>query len=415
VPEPPATDRSASSPVPARGGVTAGPEERAEPLVAPPARELVVDVDGIRGLKADYEQLYRVAGSPVPFALQEWHLAWCSHFLNRNPLIPEHPLFCVLREADGECVAIVPLILTRRRLGPLKVATVALVGSDPALTEIRNPLIKPGYERLAVRAVHEALAEIPDWDWIQWDRISEPMAEALNRETRPDWYGVSEDCILDLPSSWEEFRAGLRRNVRESVRHCYNSLRREGHAFEMVVAQHPAQVYPALERFLELHTMRAGMAWGPKHANMFAGRPARDFLHDVCTRLAARDALRIFQLKVGSEIVASRIGFVTGDNIYLYYSGFDPAWARYSVMTTTLAETFRYAITHGLRTVNLSLTAEQSKTRWRPRILKFHSALVHRKLLRSRIVSAAYRVAISGQGPSARMLSAIFWPHREWD
>jgi len=415
VPEPSATDRGASLSPPAPASGLTGEEPSLESPVAPLARSLVTDLDGIRALKDAYESLNRATGNHLPFALQEWHLAWCEHFLNRSPLIRERPLFCVLRAGDGECVAIVPLILARRRVGPLKVATVSLVGADPALTEIRNPLIKPGYERPAVRAVHETLAEIPDWDWIQWDRISEPLAEALNREATAYWYGVTEDCILDLPASWDEFRAGLKRNARESLRHCYNSLRRDGHEFELVVAQRPAEVHEAVERFLALHAMRAAMAWGPKHVNLFAGRPAREFLFDVCASFAARDALRVFQLRIGNSIVASRIGFIAGHSVYLYYSGFNPAWSRYSVMTTTQAEAFRYAIAHGIKSVNLSLTAEQSKVRWRPRVVRFKSALVHRKLLRSRIVSAAYRAAVTRRGPTARILSAVFWPHRDWE
>jgi CelD/BcsL family acetyltransferase involved in cellulose biosynthesis len=129
----------------------------------------------------------------------------------------------------------------------------------------------------------------------------------------------------------------------------------------------------------------------------------------------ARDAVRVFQLKIGPEIVASRVGFVVGDSVHLYYSGFDPAWARYSVMTTTVAEAFKYAIAHGLTTVNLSLTGEQSKLRWRPRLVEFHSALVHREALSSRIVCTAYRVAMSSNGASARLLKSLFWLHRDWN
>lgn len=377
--------------------------------------DLIVDVEGIRALEPDYEHLYRISGNTLPYARQEWHLAWCEHFLNRNPLIPEHPRFIVVRTLGGECVAIVPLILTRRRVGPVKVATVALIGADPGLTEIRNPLVKPGYERLAVRAVLESLSEVPDWDWIQWDRVSDAMAEALNQETTPHWYEVIDDCVVDLPESWQKLRAGLNRNARRSLRHCYNSLRNDGHAFEVVVAQDPAQIRGALDRFLELHALRAGTAWGRKRKrdNAFTGPASREFLYDVCARLAARDAVRIFQLKIGAIIVAAQIGFIVGDSMYLYHSGFDPAWARYAVMTTTVAEAFKYAIVHGLKTISLSLTLVPSKSRWRPRAVKYHSGLVHRKLLRSRIVSTAYRVA-SRPGSSARMLSGIFWPRREW-
>src|SRR5437764_14631272 len=31
--------------------------------------------------------------------------------------------------------------------------------------------------------------------------------------------------------------------------------------------------------------------------------------------------------------ISSRIGFQSNDQIYLYYSGYDPSWSKYSVMT----------------------------------------------------------------------------------
>jgi CelD/BcsL family acetyltransferase involved in cellulose biosynthesis len=406
------TERSVSAPSALAGA--ASPEPNYEPNVDTLTRDIITDLDGIRGLSADYEQLYRSTANSLPFALQEWHLAWCEHFLNHSRLIQDQPFFCVLRAADCGCAAILPLIYSRRRIGPLGVATVSLVGADPALTEIRNPLIKPGYERPAVRAAHAGLAELPGWDWIQWDRVSDSVAEALNLETTPHWYGSCEDCILDLPASWEELRTGLKRNARESLRHCYNSLRRDGHAFELVVTQQPAEVPRALDQFLKLHAMRADMLRSPIQ-NRFTGPRARAFLYDVCTRLAMHNALRIFQLRIAEATVASRIGLVVGDSIYLlHYSGFDPAWARYSVMTTTLAESLKYAIASGIKSVNLSVTANQAKAFWQPRRITFRSALVHRKALSSRILSAAYRLTMR-QGLQGNMLKAISGPRRGRD
>lgn len=413
--EPTVAKRRATSTAEARAPLSVAEHDSIESPFLELTTEIITTVEGIRALKPDYEHLYQVTGNTLPFARHEWHLAWCEHFLNRSPLVRESPRFCVLRSRSGACVALVPLILTRRRLGPLRVATLALIGADPALTEIRQPLVTPGYEQLTVRAVQQSLSEVPDWDWIQWSGLSEPMAEALTRESTPRWYDVSEDYILDLPSSWEEFRGGLKRNIRESLRHCYNSLKRDGHGFELVVARDRQDVQRALQRFLELHALRAKMASGARHPDYFAGRAVQEFLYDVCGRLAARDAVRVFQLKIGTEIVASRVGFAIGDSIYLYYSGFDPAWARYSVMTTTLAEVIRYAIGQGFKTVNLSLTPEQSKLRWNPRLVGLHSALVQREVLRSRIVCRAYRLAITQRGPSARILKSVFWVHRHWD
>ena len=380
----------------------------------PTSVELVVEVEGIRALTPEYEHLYRITANTLPFARQEWSLAWCEHLLSRTRRSWQQPLFCVVRKDDGGCAAIVPFILTRRRIGPLEVTAVALVGADPALTEIRNPLVEPGYERSTVRAVHDRLAMIPGWDWIQWSGVSKALAAALALEATPQWYQTLDDYVLDLPTGWSEFRASRGRNVRESLRHCYNSLRRAGHQFEFVVARDRVEVRWALYRFLQLHTLRASMPWGPKHADHFANPSAAAFLYEVCDRLAERDVVRVFQLRIAGEVVASRIGFVTGDSLYLYYSGFDPAWARFSVMTTTMAEAMRYAIASGLRTVNLSTTQDLAKLRWHPRRIDYHSALVHRDSVRSRLACGAYRVAISGRSVRRQLLKRLGEARKDW-
>jgi CelD/BcsL family acetyltransferase involved in cellulose biosynthesis len=418
VPELNATERAVPLTANIRGARARGARESVAEQPVEITTDIVTTIDGIRALRPDYEHLYRATGNTLPFALQEWHLSWCANFLNHDPHLQERPLFFVLRNSIRECVAIVPLIFTRQSLGPLKLGTVSLIGADPGLTEIRGPLVKPGYERLCVRAVHESVATVPDWDWIQWSGIGEALAEAIARETTPQWCRISDDYVLDLPSSWEEFRAGLKRNVRESLRHCYNSLRRDGHVFEFVVAREREEVRKALGRFLELHALRAKMAWGTEHPNRFSHRSLQNFLYDVCDRLAARDAARVFQLRIGSETVASRIGFVVGDSVYMYYSGFDPAWARYSVMTTTVNEAFKYAIANGLRSVNLSLTCEQSKIRWRPRLVQFRTAIVGRRSLSSRIKCGAYHAALTRSDAPTLALKSLLksrWPRRNWD
>jgi len=234
----------------------------------------VADVKGIRGLSAEYEHLYRVTGNTLPFATQEWHLAWCEHLLSHTRRASQEPLFCILRKGDGGCTAIVPLILTRRRLGPLSVSALGLVGADPALTQIRNPLVEPGYERATVRAVHERLAELRGWDWIQWSGISAALAQALSLEATPQWYQTLYDCVLDLPADWAQFSAKLRREVRESLRHCYDSLRLAGHNFEFVVARDRVEVRWALHRFLQLQTLRANFTSMLVHDLRAGGRAA---------------------------------------------------------------------------------------------------------------------------------------------
>jgi CelD/BcsL family acetyltransferase involved in cellulose biosynthesis len=371
--------------------------------------ETVTSVDGVAALRPCYERLQRAAGNILPFALYEWHLAWCHHFLNRSPRIRDEPLFYVLRDAEGECVAILPFIVSRRRVGPLKIVSIDLLGADPLITEIRAPVIVPGYESLTARAVQHQLANFLDcnWDWIHWSGISAAFAEALAADGSLRWLPSLPDFVLDLAPSWEEFRRGLKRNIRESLRHCYNSLKRDGLQFELQVVDSVPEVRRNVDRFIELHAMRAGVTGTTPHPNRFASPISRDFLYEVCERLAGSGALHLFRLNMGSQIVAMRIGIAAGDSLYLYYSGYDPAWARYGVMTTTVAEALKYAIAHGFKTVNLSPTREVSKTRWGPREVVFRSAFQQGARLRSRLAARAYVTARSGAGLQSRLLQLI--------
>jgi len=360
----------------------------------------VTDLKGLAGLAADYRELRAVAGNRLPFALHDWHLTWCRHFLNYHPHIEDEPRFCVLHDAAGRCVAILPFIQSRRRFGPLGVTSLNMLGADPAITEIPTPLVAPGYGTLAVHAARNLFSCHGEWDWIHWSGLNDELVLALTGGLRLSFREPLSDFVLDLPPTWEEFRSLLKRNIRESLRHCYNSLRREGHRFELQVIADPAGIEPGLNRFLELHRMRAGLRNTVIHPDRFATQVSRDFLYEVCDRLARQGVTRLFALRIGGEIVAMRIGFVVDDSLYLYYSGYDPRWAPYGVMTTTMAEAIKYAIAAGLTSVGLSPTRDLAKTRWGPRQVDYASVYEIRDRLRSRCAYAAYLKARGSETPA---------------
>ncbi len=336
--------------------------------------EIIRSFDALAAAESDYDHLQRLTGNTLPFALHDWHLAWCRHFLDANGRIESQMMIHILRDRHRNCVGIVPLILTRRRNGPVIVAAVDLLGADPAITEIRGPLIASGYESLAAWAVQDELRRQGEFNWVQWSGISGAFGDALAIGAELRWQEPLLDHVVDLPSSWEELRSSMKRNLRESIRHGYNSLKRDGHVFELRVASNPESVAGALDRFFALHAERAHLTGTVEHPDHFRSAVSRRFLCDVCERLAKRGIVRIFQLCIGGRIVATRIGFVVGNSLYLYYSGYDPLWSKYGVMTTTLVEAIKYAISQGMASVNLSPGTDVSKTRWSPRVVPFARA-----------------------------------------
>lgn len=367
----------------------AAPLDRTGPLQL----ETVTTVQGLEALDEEYERLNRVTDNGLPFALCEWHSSWCRQWLNCSRRVQDALAIHVMRDRTGVCVAIIAMLRSVRTLGPLRVCSLNMLGPDPALSEIHPLLIEPGFEVPAAATIQQHLAAMPDWDWVNWTGLSPRFAEALGRHTELAWFEPQRDYVIDLPPSWEQLRARLKRNIRESLRHCYNSLKREGLEFRLAVHTEEADIAGALERFFELHTLRAQLEGTASHPDRFRHERSREFLRDVCARLAARKIARVFELDVGGQVVASRIGFVVGHTLYMYYSGFRPSWAKYSVTTTILAEAIKYAIACGLTSVDLSPGRIVSKTRWSPREVAYGHAVQFRGGRRTHWARFLYQLA----------------------
>jgi CelD/BcsL family acetyltransferase involved in cellulose biosynthesis len=303
-----------------------------------------------------------------------------------------------LRAPDGRLVGVAPMVLTHRpRFGALSVRMMQFVGADPNMTELRGPICRAEDQPAVLRALQRHLLErAGDWDWIEWRGLlpGDASLEALAAGGQLLAGPSTRDYFLRLPDTWEAFRSGLSRNIKESLRKCYNSLKRDGHSFAFRVVERPEAADAALDRFFELHAARAHASAGVSHLNVFEGPRARSFLRDYAKRAGGDGTLRIFQLEVGDQLVATRLGFVLGDELYLYFSGYDERWGKYSVMTTLLAETIKWAIASGLRLVNLSPGTDVSKVRWSPDAIEFQQVVQVSPTVRGMLAHRAYTALV---------------------
>jgi CelD/BcsL family acetyltransferase involved in cellulose biosynthesis len=351
------------------------------PIVAPVTLDVrtLSTAAELSALEPEWRALHERAGTDLPFAAPEWSSCWWQHLRARGLTARDSLCARAVRDGRGELVAVAPLMITERpAVGPLRARCLRFLRADPNITELSGMLCKPGLEAEATAAVlADVRASGSQWDWMQWSGvlIGGPEDRVLAGETAHT-ASVIPSYLLTLPPTWDEFRAGLKRNIKESLRKCYNSPRRAGLQTSLHVADSRAEVLESLEQFFRLHAQRAGKADGVLHANVFATVASREFLRDVCGRLADRGAVRAFVLRVSGKTAAIRLGFTFGRRLYLYYSGYDPAYAEHSVMTTCVAEAIRWAIGEGCSTVNLSTGNDVSKTRWGPRELEHREAIL---------------------------------------
>ena len=351
----------------------------------------------------------------LPFLLPGWLTTWWDAFHQDRPLIRDSLRVKVVRRA-GEVVGILPFMLTERPgAGPIRARALGGLGTDEYVTEQRAPIYDPSCQGQVAQAIADHLKIDGGWDWIWWDGLDREseFARVLDRELGMRWGRSDTAHILQLRPSWDEFKGGLKHNVKESLRKCYNSLKRDGFTPRLVVAETPDVVEKALDTFFTLHTARARMTDGAPHPDRFAGGHARQFLLDVCRTLADQRIARVFTLEVDGEPVACRIGFVLPGCLYLYYSGYDPGWGKYSVMTTTVAEIIKYAIDSGIPVVHLSMGADVSKSRWGGATPVLHEAVCVRPRWKSQ---AALQVYSWGRdNPELQQAIGRLLPKRRFD
>lgn len=362
--------------------------------------EKIESLDALLALEPEWTELHRVSGSTLPFNTFAWAYHWWRHFREERLSVRDTLSIFVVRKLDGEAVAIAPMMLTAHPgVGPVRFKFLQFLGADPNLTEIRGPLLHPAFEGAALRSLIDKLeASAGAWNWIKWNgiRAASVGAAVIGQSRSAEVSGECSDYLLPLAPSWDEFRNTRKRNIRESLRKCYHSLARDGHSFAFSVARTPDEIEASLPIFFKLHTRRAQQPGTIPHADYFGSATARNFLRDVCLDMAKSNRARIFTLSVGGSVVAARIGFLVNGSLYLYYSGYDPDWGKYSVMTTLVAESIKYAIANGCCTVGLSTGKDVSKTRWGPQAIVYndylHISASFGGLLAYRLYSAAHRV-----------------------
>ncbi len=366
-------------------------------------------VEELRSLEEEWFGLLGRMKADLPFLWPDWVISWWELFRQDRSVIRDSLHVKAVRRDSGELVAVVPLMMTERpSAGPARVRTLGFIGADKYVTEQRASIVDPAYQKEVATALAAELRQDDGWDWIAWEGLEQEsaFAETLGKEMDLRWSTSQPGNILHLAPSWEDFRRGLKRNIKESLRHCYNSLEREGLTAQLDVAVTPEEVASALEIFFTLHAARSQQTKTVTHPDRFADPIAHKFLMVVCSRLASRGIARVFTLRVGGVAVASRVGFLLPECLYLYYSGYDPAWGKYSVATTVLAESIKYAIASGRPRLHLSMGADTSKSRWAPQMRVFHSAICVKPRMYSRVALGLYSWA--RVNPVKRLLGRKF-------
>jgi CelD/BcsL family acetyltransferase involved in cellulose biosynthesis len=362
--------------------------------------ERMAGPESLDALSIEWEELHSRTTPRTPFTSPLWNRLWWQHFSEHRLLVRDEFFVHIVRDEHGSLVAVAPLMLTHRpSMGPLHLRQLHFFGADSNVTELRGVICAPeDHDDVLVALRSHLLTQSSEWDSLQWSGVrddSRVRDVADGHGPAVEWRRSTADYYLALPARWEDMRSGMSRNLKEALRKCYNSLRREKKDFVFRAVRSPQEIAAALATLFDLHSARARAIGLAPHPDAFVSATVRDFFADYARRMAERDQLRIFQLEIEGEIVATRAAIVFGDDLYLMYSGYRPEWGKKSIMTTLIAETFKWAIANQIRGVNLSTGKDLSKTRWKPTELLFWDGMQRSSSYKGRMVSLAYDGIVS--------------------
>ncbi len=350
-------------------------------------RELSLDA-----LRPEWERLEERCDLRLPFAQPWWTEQWVHHLLQHRLAIADELVLLACRDGSGALRGVAPMVLTERpSVGWMRSRTLRMIGADPNITEVSGPVCAPEDRSNVITALLGYFrANASEWDILLFGGVQAGEASLLERWAGARWQQSKSDYYLELSGTWETFRSTRGRNLKESLRKCYNSLKRDGHAFDFSVVSEPEEIPAALETFFALHAARAALKDTIIHPNVFEHALPRAFIHSCFMAASVRHQARIFQLTVAGEVVATRLSFLLGDQLYMYFSGYSPQWKQYSIMTTLLAETIQWAFASNVKVLNLSPGTDVSKTRWAPRAVTFRDACLPSPSLRGRLMHRVY-------------------------
>ncbi|HET8944205.1 MAG TPA: GNAT family N-acetyltransferase [Dehalococcoidia bacterium] len=294
---------------------------------------LTVERADIASLEPEWREALAACPRRYPFYSPTWLQHWWDVFVDDHELV-------LLAVRDGERLAgVLPFMRTGNQI---------TFAGDTEICDYMD-MIAPGGDYAALwTAALRSLGEEP-WEEIALWAVREdsPTVAALPeacRELGLTFVSEQEDVCpqLELPGDWEEYISSLGKKDRHELRRKLRKLPQAG-AVEVEVLESPAEVEPALDDFLRMHReSRADKA-------NFMTDQMEGFFRKVVVALAAEGVAEMTFLKLADVRAACLLCFKAGDDYLLYNSGYDPAYAGFSVGLLSKALALQRAIERGYK------------------------------------------------------------------
>ena len=300
--------------------------------------ELSVHDEQFDRVSGEWAGLIAQTPDPLPFVTPTWQRVWLDHFQAGRRLR-------LLTARDGErLIGVAPFISDDGRA--------EFVGHY-SICDYMDAVVTPGFERSFFASI---LGELADEGVTTIDlrglRASSPTLEAVIEAAPAGGFAATreEEALspgVHLPGTWDEYLNRLSKKDRHELRRKLRRLDSAGGDVTLRV------VTDAAEAATELDTLFHLMRISSHHKEEFLDRPGMEtFFREMTSTMAAEGMLRFYFLTFDGEAVASVLNFDLGGQLYMYNSGYDPAYSHYAVGLMSKTLLIKDAIENGRQCVD---------------------------------------------------------------
>ncbi len=293
--------------------------------------------ESFANLEKPWQDLLPASATNHIFLTPQWQRAWWQAFGGGSQL----SLLSVWR--NTELMGVIPL----RQHGEV----LTFIG-DGDVCDYMDVIARRGHEVAILSPVLDYL-ETMDWHAIDlWSLRPQstalahfaPLARQRGYLVKITKVDVSPE--VTLPSSWPEYLSRLKKKDRHELRRKLRRLDRVKSTRFYTVTDN-GQLSQGLESFFELFQLSRG------NKAAFMSPQRREFFKTMVHSLAEKGYIRLSFLEVDSVPVASALCFDYGNELYLYNSAYNPAYASLSAGLMVKVFCLREGITEGKRRFDL--------------------------------------------------------------
>lgn len=297
--------------------------------------EEITSADEAEHFRNEWDELWMRCSDATPFQSPDWQLAWWNAFGDGKEL-------CIFALRERETQRLAALLPTCNLPNESKLIFVG-AGISDELDLLAAPEIRAEAARIFVSHIREQRHR-----WSMCDLEPLPESSRLRSSARAIDVTPVLDPAAPLP-------AKLQRNIRNRER---RAAKLGSFTIERASFANFDELFAALIR---LHRIR----WERRGERGVLCDPAVQRFHAQAARgLLRRGILRLYVLRIASEIVAAFYGFLHRGRIFYYIGGFEPEFDKLSLGTLLIAHAIDEARRAGAREFSFLRGAEPYKYLW---------------------------------------------------